>query len=210
MKSLRFAAVAALVATTPAFAGNVTGDFRAPVSGGTMSIQVDAQTVRASGAGSGTVYFQGPVKVSDTDDEGNPKQKTSVSALTLKVDVDCVRINRNRATMSGVVRTSNLDTYLGRRFLLVVEDNASPANPKFTWGFYRTAGATWTATDSELPADDENNRPRTWTATDAEREDDTPVTVNDPHADSECRSHLLSVDSLTEIPTGGGTVRVQP
>jgi len=209
MKFLRFAALAVLVAATPVIAGNVTGDFHAPVPGGTMSIQVDALTVRASGAGSGTVYFHGPVKVSDTDEEGAPRRKAAVSELTLKVDVDCVRINKNRATMSGVVRDSNLDAYLGRRFLLVVEDNASPANPKFTWGLYRTPDMKWTPSDTESSAEDEKS-PKTWVASDSERDDDEGVKVNEPGAESECRSLLLSVESLIEIPAGGGTVRVQP
>jgi hypothetical protein len=67
------------------------------------------------------------------------------STLSLRVAIDCLKVNGNRAVLAGLVKESNVGAYIGRRMLLAVEDggeghNAAP--DRYTWGQYRSTAAT--------------------------------------------------------------------
>jgi hypothetical protein len=130
------------------------------------------------------------------------------------VNVDCLRIAGKRAAIGGIVTDSSNENYIGRRGLLVVEDNGeggkAEAPDRFTWGLYGNSGIEWVATDAELVFD--SGAGLTWFATDAERNDD----IGRPsHSSSEvtCESFSLAAygdNDLTDIPKGSGNLQVKP
>ncbi len=145
---------------------------------------------------------------SDTD---NPETSASVVGLSIKANFDCLVIDGNRAVMSGVIVEANVGGALGRRVLLVVEDNdqgrKAPGLDKLTWGVYRPLGAGWTHSDAEL----ENDIGATlrWTATDSERVDDTGIPSHrDPTVG--CQSFPLSSYAFVDVRHGAGNIQVKP
>jgi hypothetical protein len=65
----------------------------------------------------------------------------TTTGISVKASFDCMVINGNRAVISGVVVESNIGAALGRRVLLVVEDNEQGINAsdldKLSWGIYQ-------------------------------------------------------------------------
>ena len=83
-----------------------------------------------------------------------------------------MNVERNRAVLGGQIRESNVQSYVGRRMLLTVEDNAENAD-RYTFGFYRSTLPTWVPSDAELKFDP--GAGLMWIATDAERDDDKGI-----------------------------------
>ena len=145
----------------------------------------------------------------DPDTPGN--SSTPATGVSMRAAFDCLRIEGNRAVMSGAIVESNILNAIGLRVLLVVEDAGEgvniPTTDKLTWGVYQSAANTWIPRDAER--DDDNGALLTWIATDAERPDQPGVPSN-PSNVIGCQTFPLSSYSFADIKHGGGNVQVQP
>jgi hypothetical protein len=128
-----------------------------------------------------------------------------------KADVDCLVIDNGTAVMSGAITDSNSRPYIGRRVLVVAQDNGGTDDQskkdRLTWGIYRSENQSWLASDAERSADENNQL--TWLATDSERPDDEGVVSNHEHLIG-CQSFPISSFSFVNPNQGKGTVRVKP
>jgi hypothetical protein len=126
----------------------------------------------------------------------------------MHVDVDCMKVEGNRAVLAGVVRTSSVDAYARRRMILTVEDGEGLKAPDgFTWGQYAGSAPTWVASDAELEKDPGVGLQ--WYATDAERKDDVGIPSGSP-AGFDCKSFTLASYALDDLTEGSGDIVVKP
>ena len=193
-----------------AFAQSASGAFHVKTDEGTRNVEFNAQ---ASGSGAtGEIKFSAPLSIpnQDVDEDGTGDLQLSMTTVSLRIDVDCLRVDGNRASLGGVVTDSSVSGYVGRRMLLTVEDGGEGANAphdRYTWGQYRSTSGSWTATDAELVFDPGVGL--TWIATDAERTDDAGVSsVHSTTVD--CNSFPLSSYALEDLPLGSGNIQVRP
>jgi hypothetical protein len=144
----------------------------------------------------------------DTDSAETP---STTPGLSVKANFDCLIINGNRAVMSGVIVESNLGAALGRRVLLVVEDNEQGSNAsdldKLSWGVYKPLNMNWTPADAELEND--IGASLRWTATDAERSDDIGIPSH-PDPTIRCQSFPISSYAFVDVQHGAGNIQVKP
>ncbi len=202
-----------LFALVPAaFAQTVGGSFRTETGNGTRTVEFSA-TGDPRGGASGDIALTEPVAVPDQDVDGDgsadPELKEGTT-LTLRIAVDCMTVEGNRAVIGGVVRDSNVRSYFGRRMLLTVEDNAGSERrdpDRFAFGFYRATAPTWVPSDAELERDPGVGL--TWWATDAEREDDTGISSEQPK-EVDCHAFALSSFDLEDLPAEAGDVQIRP
>jgi hypothetical protein len=148
--------------------------------------------------------------------ESNGGSQSSDQAATpfkfyLKAQFDCLVIEKNKAIISGTVSEANVQSYIGRRVLLVVQDNGHGAEGKkqdrLTWGLYRVPKVDWLPSDSERP-DDQPGTP-TWVAQDAERADD-PGVLSTQNEVVGCSTFPLSAFSFVDKKRGHGKIHVSP
>ncbi|HEY0158031.1 MAG TPA: hypothetical protein VGF28_12160 [Thermoanaerobaculia bacterium] len=194
---------------------SANGDFAFATGGLAWAIQFNAR-IQNKGVTEGQITIVGSLDVPDQDVDGEGNGGSGgVAQVSLIVTVDCLRISGKRAAIGGSVTDSSNGNYIGRRGLLVIEDNGegskAPALDRFTWGLYGNEGIEWVATDAELESD--IGAGLTWFATDAERNDD----VGRPsHASTEitCESFSLAAydadTDLQNIPHGSGNLQVKP
>jgi hypothetical protein len=144
-------------------------------------------------------------------DADNADTAATTTGISVKASFDCMVINGNRAVISGVVVESNIGAALGRRVLLVVEDNEQGINAsdldKLSWGIYQPHNATWTPADAELEND--TGASLRWIATDAERFDDLGIpSHSDPTIG--CQSFPISSYAFVDVQHGAGNIQVKP
>jgi len=194
-----------------AFAQSANGGFHVVTPEGNRNVEFNAK-MGLNGSASGEVKFSGPLSVpdQDVDGDGTGDQAANNAQLSLRVDVNCMKVVGNRAVLSGQVKESSVSSYVGRQMLLTVEDggegnNAAP--DRYTWGQYRSTAATWTASDAELVFDPGVGL--SWIASDFERTDDVGVPSNQSTA-IDCKSFSLSSYALEDLPQGSGNVQVKP
>lgn len=186
------------------------GDFQFGLTGASGAIQFNARL----GAGSkGQMTFTGTMAISNEDVDGEGSTVTALTNVTLMVSFDCVRIEGNRAAMSGPITSSSYAPYVGLRGLLAVEDNGegskAPALDRFTWGVYRNTAPTWFPSDEEVPGD--SGWLFTWYASDFERFDDTPVfKTNGGNGIVDCNTFPFGAYGFEEAPHGSGNIQVKP
>src|SRR5882672_1353060 len=98
-----------------AMAQSASGGFHVGTGDGTRNIEFDARL--SGGSSSGQIKFSGPVSIPDqnVDDDGTGDPSITMTTVNLRVDVDCLRVDGNRAALSGVVAESNISAYIGRR-----------------------------------------------------------------------------------------------
>lgn len=187
------------------------GDFQFDLAGASGSIQYDA---RGQGSGvHGQMTFAGATELSNEDVDGNGNGGSSVSNMAMTVSFDCLKVQGNRAAMSGVVTSSSVPEYIGTRALLAVEDNGEGKHAssldRFTWGVYRNPANTWVPSDAEVPGD--NGAMFTWYATDAERFDDVgrPSSQNQ-NGTVDCKSFGFDSYAFEALPLGAGQIQVKP
>jgi hypothetical protein len=207
---LLLTAVFVVALAAPGFAQSIsTGAIHLTVDGaGRLDIEFN---VRGRGDGAeGQMVFSGAMEIHESEDLP-PGTSRGVENLQFLVDFDCLTVAGNRAAMSGLVRGSSRQNYVGQRVILAVEDGGegSRAEPdRFTWGVYGLQAITWLPTDAELDFD--NGWKFTWIATDAERPDDRGV-ANKRTSDVDCRSFPLADYTFVDIPLqGSGNVQVRP
>jgi hypothetical protein len=191
---------------------SASGSFRFSVAGLVQTVDFNVRTDKG-GDSSGQLTYSGAAEIpdQDVDGEGGPASGAVVADVHYTARFDCLEVSGNRAVMSGFVTGSTLPAYIGRRVLLVVEDNGEGvkvgAPDRLTWGVYGQRDRSWTPSDAELREDPGVGL--TWTATDAEREDDAGVPS---HRGEEvtCKSFPLSSYSLTDVAHGDGNIQVRP
>jgi len=155
----------------------------------------------------GDVIFQdeSTVAIPETAEE-----KTGVKPLFLRAQFDCLVVKANRAVMSGSITESSRDNYVGRRFLLVVQDNGGSQNPlkrdKFTFGVYRVSNNNWPISDAERP---DEAAPVSWMTTDAERPDDLGSFSQNGEIVG-CQTFPISAFAFMEVGQTRGTVQIRP
>jgi len=218
MKSLSCVAVFCLllvcVVLPPlTFAGadgpSATGSFQFALEDGNPRFLEFNARAQNNGRIAGEMSFSDPnlSLVADPDASGN----SPATGASIRASFDCLKIDGNRAVMSGVIFESNVLAAIGLRVLLVVEDNGEginqPTLDNLTWGVYQNPASGWTPKDSER--DDDNGATLSWLATDAERPDDVGIPSN-PGRTIGCQSFPLSAYSFADIVHGGGNVQVQP
>jgi len=185
------------------------GDFQFALNGASGSIQFDARQQGTSAHGQ--MSFNATLDVSNEDVDGEGVSTSAATKVSATVNFDCVRVNGNRAAMSGIVTTSSVPAYVGARAVLAVEDNGeginAPGLDRFTWGLYRQAARTWTPSDAEVPGD--NGAMLTWFATDFERPDDVAIPARQSE-DINCRSFPFGSYAFEEVAHGGGNIQVKP
>jgi len=144
----------------------------------------------------------------DTD---NSDAAPTAAGISVKATFDCLVINGNRAVMSGVIVESNIGAALGRRVLLVVEDNEQGSNAsgldKLSWGIYTPRNINWTPADAELEND--TGASLRWIATDSERPDDVGIPSH-PDATIGCQSFPISSYAFVDVQHGAGNIQVKP
>ena len=193
---------------------SANGDFSFATGGLAWAIEFNAR-IQNKGVTDGQITLVGSVDVPDQDVDGDGNGgSTGVLQISMTVEVDCLSIAGKRAAIGGIVEDSSNENYIGRRGLLIIEDNGEGVNAsldRFTWGLYGNEGIDWVATDAELVFDP--GAGLTWFATDAERNDD----IGRPsHGSSEitCQTFSLAAydadNELQAIPHGAGNLQVKP
>ena len=201
---------AVLLAAAFASAQSSNGDFSFALAGATGAIQYDARVHGNSARG--TINFTATQDVSGEAVDDGGGTGTAATAASVTVEIDCMKQNGNRASMSGIVTASNVPGYVGARAILAVEDNGEGVNAArdaFTWGVYRETAPNWTPSDAEVPGD--NGATFSWLATDAEDPSDPgiPAGANAPKGTT-CKSFGLGAYSLNELGQGSGNIQVRP
>ena len=215
MRSLSFGAVCALsvlaLVASADSAPSSNGDFQFTLTGASGSVQYNARGT--GGDARGELSFSGVAEISGEDVDGEDTTPIPVSEFTMTVSFDCLRVQNNRAAMSGVVSSASVPALIGTRAVLAVEDNgegAGAARDRFTWGIYRAASNSWTPVDAEDPSD--IGATLTWFASDAEEPSDTPVlwNYNKGNAAVDCSTFPFGSYALEELPLGAGNIQVRP
>ena len=196
----------ALLSLVPAaFAQTVAGTVRVETDKGARTIEFSATGI-SGGRASGDLALTQPLELPDQDVDGTGDPAIKDSTLTLRVAVDCMKVDRNRAVVGGQVRDANVPSYVGRRILLTVEDNVEGPD-RYTFGFYGSLSPTWVPSDAELKEDPGVGL--TWIATDAERDDDKGISSQQPK-EVDCEAFSLAAYDLDELPKDGGDIQVKP
>lgn len=191
---------------------SASGGFHAVTDEGTRNIEFNAK-INPDGSTSGNLKLTAPLTIPDQDVDGDgtgDPGTAGTSSVSMRVDVDCLRVEGNRAVVGGVIKESSANAYVGRRMLLTVEDGGEGANAnpdRYTWGQYRSTAPTWVASDAELEFD--SGVGLTWIASDFERTDDVGVPSGRSNV-VDCKSFSLSSYALEDLAPGSGNIQVRP
>jgi hypothetical protein len=209
MKSIIGAFTIALLIVCVALPGMVFADAEGTSATGSFKFVTDDGATRfvefnakegVDGQAVGDMTFNDPVAV-PVEDPDNP-EKTAEGVL-VKAKFDCMRSFENRAVMGGEIVESNVASAIGRRVLLVIEDNGLDKD-RLTWGVYQLPGK-WTPVDAENP--DDKGASLTWWATDAEQKDDKGFQMPLDQM-VRCESFPLSGYDFPEIKESGGDLQI--
>ena len=203
-----------LLSTVALFAQNngpaANGDFVFSSGGNAQSFQFNAR-IKNNGSTDGTINYSGTVDFQEQDVDGEGTGPGSgLTVVSLTVDVDCLNISGNRASIGGVIEDSNVASLIGHRALLAIEDGGEGVNAapdRFTWGLYGTPDLTWVPSDAELVFDPGVGL--TWIATDFERDDDVGIPSNQS-TEVTCQTFSFEAYSLENLPHGNGNLQVKP
>lgn len=142
---------------------------------------------------------------------GGEESPATPTGVQMTAGFDCIKVDGNRAVMSGVISSSNIPAAIGHRVLLVVEDNGegimAPAPDRLTWGVYGLPATGWTPKDAER--DDDNGAFLNWIATDFERPDDVGIPSSRSNIVG-CQTFSLSSYSFIDVGHGNGNLQVRP
>ena len=182
--------------------------------GGTFSVGANKKghfdfnaITHSDGTVSGHLSLRDPEEApdQDVDASGEPGLNSLSDGVELTADVDSVKVEGNRAALSGVITRASVPRYLGLRIILTVQDDGEggPEPDKITWGFYQRIERRL-VTDEENPDAGAFPVGERFLATDAERPEEGAFLVGEGDFDS--TSFPLSSYSLNEI--GDGNVQV--
>lgn len=170
------ALVVAIPSNAAAQAGAATGNFKFTLDDDERSIksfQFEARTdERGNTTGFMTFTDEAKVFFEDVDGTGDPQDEPG--PFFMSAAFDAMKIDKNTAIISGVVRESSHRSYVGKWFQLVVEDNDGiKVADQFGWSFCQPDLGGWIPSDFEVPGD--RGAFMSWWATDAERKDDVGI-----------------------------------
>jgi len=208
---LIFTAPQGVRAQTPG--ASASGTYRFYLEDGlTKSLDFSASTDER-GTTTGQMTFLDTAKIPDVDDPEDPRQGDAPPELYVKVNLDSLTVEKNRALLGGTVLDSSHATYIGKYVQLVVEDNGvnNPDRPdRLVWTLCKPQPGGWVPSDAERRSDD--GAFLHWWATDAERKDDVGIPSRDLLATAKsCPVHSLATYDFADVLKGDGDiVVVQP
>jgi hypothetical protein len=173
----------------------------------TKYVEFEAQALSGGGA-TGRMFYRDEAEIWEQDVDGVGDPVGLRQGFSFSADLDGLNVSGNRAVMSGTVREASVESLVGQRVLLTVEDNGDNARQpdRLTWGVYKPAGR-WEASDAELEHDPGVGL--TWQATDAERRDDAGIPMPaDPAVGTQ--TFPFSAYAFVETEDGVGDILVQP
>jgi hypothetical protein len=182
---------------------SATGAFKFVLEDGVTRMVEFSAREGADGQAAGEMMFSDPSAV--TVDDPDEQERVKTEGVLVKARFDCMQITENRAVIGGEIYESNVLSTVGRRVLLVVEDNGLERD-RLMWGIFQQPAKGWEPKDSERD-DDEGARMR-WIATDFERRDDVGI-PSDLSKMVTCKSFPLEAFEFPEIKTSGGDLQVQ-
>ena len=187
---------------------SANGFFQFDHDGFTKTIEFNVQQISDNGRASGEMTFSGGTRLYEQDVDGEGiSGRYGTADMTMKVDLDCLRLSGSKAVASGRVASASIPTYVGRRVVLVVEDVTDPKKAdRFTWGVYGPQEMTWIPQDSEAPG--EQGWFSTWQASDVEREDSERVPARQEPAP--CQTFSLSAYDMKALAKDSGDIQVTP
>jgi hypothetical protein len=157
----------------------------------------------------GETIFQDDAPETPLDKSTDGATSDANKVFYLKAQFDCLTIEGNKAVMSGAVTEASSEQYVGRRVLVVAQENGGADDPakhdRFTWGVYRNQKNNWLPGDSERS---EEVTGQSWLATDSERIDDEGVPSHKEKVIG-CQSFPISAFSFINANQGRGTVHVK-
>lgn len=175
----------------------------------TKTVDFEAST-DASGVTTGQMTFIDQARIPDVDDDEGGSRDTPPE-LYIKVSLDTLTVDKNRALMSGRVLDSSHRSYIGKWVQLVVEDNGDSRVPdQLTWQLCKPQSTGWVPSDAEWK--DDTGAYLRWWATDAERKDDVGIPSENllPKEDTGCRIYPLAVYAFADLVKWEGDIVVQP
>jgi hypothetical protein len=188
---------------------SATGHFQVSIDNEPTKIIDFNARVGSDGATSGDMSLTFNPTSSDSKPEGEAGLQEKATSFFLRANFDCLIVTGNKAVMGGSITEASSERYLGRRILLVVQDNGHGTTPatgdKLTWGVYKTPSENGLATDNERPNDVVGGP---WVASDAERPDDLGF-IPQASGPVGCQSFPLSAFSLLNARDGHGNIRVR-
>ena len=196
-------AVPNLVHAHRAEGSSATGSFKFVLEdGATRFVEFNAKE-GADGQATGDMTFNDPVAIPVDDPDSGETPKTE--GVFVNAKFDCMTTIENRAVIGGEIYDSNVRSNIGKRVLLVVEDNGLEKD-RLTWGIYQTPATGWIPSDAELKED--NGASLKWVATDAELKDDIGIQMPLSKVVA-CQSFPLASYDFPEIKEAGGDLQVQ-
>ncbi|HJQ40451.1 MAG TPA: hypothetical protein VKB93_25170 [Thermoanaerobaculia bacterium] len=201
-------AFATLCYVPAVLAQSTSGSFSAVNEEGTRRIDFKAD-VFSGGRASGDIKFTGPISIPDQDVDGEGRVEViKNTSVTLYASVDCGRVEGNRATVSGLIKDSDVPAFIGRRLMLTVEDGGEKPDG-FTWGQYFATGGRWVPSDADLKEDPGTGM--SWVATDSEFKDDKGITVTTDPAPVpvDCQGFSLASYELEDLAKGSGDIIIK-
>lgn len=179
--------------------------------GVTKSLEFSASTDER-GITTGYMAYIDPTRIPDTDDAEDPRAGDAPPEFFIKVSLDSLTVEKNRAVMNGTIRESTHKSYIGRWVQLVVEDNGTDSRvpDMLTWSFCRPRTGGWIPSDAERRDDD--GAYLRWWATDAERDDDVGIPSPNllPGDEKSCPVYPLWLYSFADVLKWDGDIVVQP
>lgn len=187
----------------------VVGNFEF-VSDKGITRHIEFQATRGQdGMIAGEVIFRDDPAVNVEKSSEKPAEESDQSFF-FKADFDCLVINDNKAIMGGAITESSSQLYIGRRILVVAQDNGGAKDAvrkdRLTWGVYRAEQRQWATSDAERP--DDQSTQLSWIASDSERPEDEGVR-SDKDQVIGCQSFPLSSFSFLNGNQIHGTVLVK-
>ena len=177
------------------------------------SVEFDARADREGNA-TGFLTYTDQVKFPDQDVDGTGEggEVEGPSDFYIKVDLDTLAIEKNRALLSGTVSDSSHKIYIGQFVQLVVEDNAENRElpDTLTWRVCRPMPGGWIPSDSEVPGD--QGAFLSWWATDSEQKDDVGIPSPSviPGELKACLKFPFAAYDFVQILKFEGDIKVQP
>lgn len=218
MKKFAFASMLVLFAISVASPWLASARTSGPSASGSYHFTLDDDLAKAlefaassdeRGVTTGHMTFTDAARIQEQDVDGTAEPpREDPAPFSMEAQIDSLTIENNRAVMSGVVRTSSRENYVGRWIQLVVEDNGE--RDKFIWRFCQVEADGWTPQDSEDPRDE--GAWWHWWATDAELRDDAGIASRNIVPDRTRRCEVLPLSSYTfdDVKEGSGEIQVQP
>ncbi|HEY6805798.1 MAG TPA: hypothetical protein VI306_19620 [Pyrinomonadaceae bacterium] len=196
-----------------------TKEYEGPSANGSFEIflekgakrRIEFHAVRdLNGKVTGETTFQDEVPQEQVDKSTDANNNDAQKPFFMHAQFDCLIVEGNRAVMSGSVTEASSEQYVGKRVLVVAQENGGAGDParrdKLTWGIYRTPKSEWLPGDSERP---EELSGLSWIASDSERPEDEGVSSIKETVVG-CQSFPVSSFSFLNATQAKGTAHVKP